>query len=271
MREMSFAMLPGIGPIIERRVWESGVRSWDSFLDVEKVPGISKVRKRYLDALIRQGKTNGTDPGFLNGYFPDKLHWRFFEDLHEDAAYLDIETNGLSRYSKITVIGIHRKRESRMISLVRGLGLNPKSLREALDGVSMLVTYNGASFDLPFIRQRLPGCLPQVPHFDLRIAAGRLGYRGGLKRLERELGIVRDFEVSTLAGEDALLYWKMWERDRTRGALRLLRKYNREDVENMIPLAKILYKEMADHTLGDLKEDRMEVRKDKRKEGNKTE
>ena len=250
MREMSFAMLPGIGPAFERRIWGAGVRSWDSFLETRKITGISGERKQHLDTRIREGKRGGTDPAFLAGFFPRHLHWRCWEDLMAGAAFLDIETDGLSRFSSVTVIGIHRKGDSRMISLVRGRGLNPCSLREALDGVSMLVTYNGASFDLPFINQRFPGCLPQVPHFDLRIAARHLGYRGGLKSLERELGIARDFEVATLAGEDALLYWKMWHIDRNRGALRLLLKYNREDVENLIPLSDILYGNMVQRTLG---------------------
>jgi uncharacterized protein len=250
MREMSFAMLPGIGAVREQRIWESGVRSWETFLEIEKIPGISKKRKRYLDAVLRQGISQGAEPGFLSDYFPNNLHWRVYEDLREDAAYLDIETNGLSRYSSITVIGIHRRKGSRWISLVKGMGLTSATLREAVEGVSMFVTYNGASFDLPFIRSRFSGCLPDVPHFDLRFAAHRLGYPGGLKRLEHHLGINRDFEVTNLAGEDALIYWKMWERDRNRKALRLLRKYNREDVENLIPIADRLYSEMVEHTIG---------------------
>jgi len=242
-------MLPGIGSITEQRIWKSGIPDWKHFLELNKGPGISEKRKRFLDANLKRVQHNEGDPEFLSTFFRENLHWRLYPHLMDNAAFLDIETNGLSHYSKITVVGVYRKKDEKMISLVRGLGLNAATLQEALKDVGIIVTYNGSSFDLPFIRRRFPFSLPSVPHFDLRFAAGRLGYRGGLKSLEKQLGISRDFEVENLAGEDALLYWRMWNRDRNRGALRVLRKYNREDVENLIPIADRLYSEMKSMTL----------------------
>lgn len=249
MMKRSFAMLPGIGAITERRIWDSGIHHWDSFLEEKKTRGVSEKRKRYFDALLKRTMNRERDPGYLARFFPENMHWRLFPHLGEKAAFLDIETNGLSHYSKITVVGVYRNHDRKMVSLVRGLGLNGSTLKDALEGVEMIVTYNGSSFDLPFIRQRFPFSLPDVPHFDLRFAARRLGYSGGLKSLERQLGIGRDYEVENLAGEDALLYWKMWNKDRNRGALRVLRKYNREDVENLIPIADRLYGKMETMTL----------------------
>ena len=54
----------------------------------------------------------------------------------------------------------------------------------------LLVTYNGKTFDAPFVRRCLGAPLDQ-PHIDLRYVLGSLGYRGGLKGCERQLGIPR--------------------------------------------------------------------------------
>ena len=91
------------------------------------------------------------------------------------------------------------------------------------------------------------------PQFDLRFGARKLGLSGGLKALEKTLGITRDFEVENLAGEDTLIYWRMWKKDGNKKALRLLRRYNREDVMNLIPLAGYIYEALKEKTLGVLK------------------
>ncbi len=72
-------------------------------------------------------------------------------------AYLDIETTGLSpTYDEITVVGIHlcSETDAKFIQLV-GRDVTADNILEALRGVSMIYTYNGKSFDLPFIHSRL--------------------------------------------------------------------------------------------------------------------
>jgi len=246
-------MLPGIGEVMERRIWQNGVPDWESFLQAINIKGISKKRKRYFNTKLEQIMEQTHDHTFLADFFPHNLHWRLFPNLVDRAAFLDIETTGLSFRSHTTLVGIYRMYDEKMFSLVKGLGLNSGTISDALKDVSIIVTYNGSSFDLPMIRHHFPGALSKIPHFDLRFAARRVGYTGGLKSLERELGITRDYEVENLAGEDALIFWKMWKKDRNRNALRLLRKYNREDVMNMIPIANILYGKLEEQTLGGIK------------------
>ncbi|MFZ2087538.1 MAG: ribonuclease H-like domain-containing protein, partial [Desulfobaccales bacterium] len=112
------------------------------------------------------------------------------------------------------------------------LGRNLLEFPEALQGVDVLVTFNGSQFDLPVLRAAFPD-LPFPPvHLDLRFILSRLGYRGGLKRLEPLFGIKRAPEVASLNGYDAVLLWRRFQRgDRTAG--KLLLQYNQEDVLNL--------------------------------------
>ena len=252
MLQRSFSILPGIGLTTERSLWERDIHDWTTFLAQKNIFRIGDRRKRYFDARLKQASTNVDDPHYLSTLFPNNLHWRLFDHLKKNVAYLDIETTGLSYRSSITLVGVYRAQEQKMISLVKGMGLTKSAIVEALEDVSLVVTYNGASFDLPFIERQFPGALPKIPHFDLRFGAGRLGYRGGLKRLERIMGIKRDYEVENLAGEDALLYWRMWSKDRNRNALKLLRKYNAEDVKNLAPIAERVYRELKELALDGL-------------------
>ena len=79
---------------------------------------------------------------------------------------------------------------------------------------------------------------------------GRLGHRGGLKRIEQSLGIARVPEAEGLSGMDAVRLWRVWRRGGrdAEDALRVLLAYNREDVVNM--------KTLLDYALPRLREAR---------------
>lgn len=53
-----------------------------------------------------------------------------------------------------------------------------------------MITFNGGPFDLPFIRRQFPGIKLPPAHIDLRFFLRQLGLRGGLKAIERRLGLV---------------------------------------------------------------------------------
>ena len=107
-------------------------------------------------------------------------------------AYLDIETTGLSpRYSEITVVGIHLSSqiEARFVQLM-GEKVTADSILEALHGVSVIYTYNGSRFDLPFIYHRLGvNLVDYFNHCDLMLHCWKNDLYGGLKSVERQLGI----------------------------------------------------------------------------------
>ena len=149
-------------------------------------------------------------------------------------AYLDIETTGLSPWqSEITVVGIHicNGAESRFIQLV-GDDITADSILEALKGVSILHTYNGSRFDLPFISSRLGIDLAQqFTHRDLMYDCWRNNLYGGLKGVERQLDIKR--RLTEINGFEAVRLWWRYVNDYDQAALKTLLEYNKEDVLNL--------------------------------------
>jgi len=149
-------------------------------------------------------------------------------------AYLDIETTGLSWLdADITVVGIYlvNGRESRLVQLV-GRDVTVGNLRETIDGVSTIYTYNGSRFDLPFIHGALGINLVNVfHHHDLMYDCWRCNLKGGFKAVEQQLGIPR--QLQGISGWDAVLLWQRYQYYGDHKALDTLLKYNEEDVMNL--------------------------------------
>jgi hypothetical protein len=149
-------------------------------------------------------------------------------------AYLDIETTGLSPWhSEITVVGIHicNGAETTFVQLV-GDDITADSLLEALDGVSVIHTYNGSRFDLPFIYCRLGINLAKLfPHRDLMYDCWRSNLYGGFKAVERQLGIQR--RLTEIDGYEAVRLWWRYVDSFDLDALNTLLEYNKEDVLNL--------------------------------------
>jgi uncharacterized protein YprB with RNaseH-like and TPR domain len=143
-------------------------------------------------------------------------------------------------------------KHGKMTTLVRGRDLTQAAIGEALEGVNMLVTFNGSSFDLPMIEHEFPFSVPRVPHYDLRHVCPKAGYHGGLKSVEQQIGISRPQELEYVTGEQAVYLWHLWNRKGNRNALNLLTRYNAEDVKNLEPLAEIVYQIMKKKMLRDI-------------------
>ncbi len=156
-------------------------------------------------------------------------------------AYLDIETTGLSpEGGQITVIGIHLvEGDSQSFVQLVGDDITAESLLAALEGVTRLHTYNGSRFDLPFIYSCLGVDLEQMfPHCDLMYHCWRCNLYGGLKKVEKTLGISR--RLTDMSGWDAVRLWWRYVNDYDENALRTLLEYNREDVVNLKTLRELL-------------------------------
>jgi uncharacterized protein YprB with RNaseH-like and TPR domain len=149
-------------------------------------------------------------------------------------AYLDIETTGLSpQQSEITVIGIYitHQEENRFIQFV-GQDINGDSVLECLQGVKHLYTYNGRRFDLPFIHVRHGVNLEtHFEHFDLMNSCWERNLYGGLKAVERCLGIER--RIKEVNGLEAIRLWWQYVNNYDQAALKTLLEYNKEDVINL--------------------------------------
>jgi len=95
------------------------------------------------------------------------------------------------------------------------------------------VTFNGKRFDVPFLESSF-GLDVDTPHLDLMYTCRKLGLSGGLKPIEREIGIGRD--RPDISGRDAVRLWREHESGAD-GSLETLVSYNREDAVNLRALA----------------------------------
>jgi len=156
-------------------------------------------------------------------------------------AFIDIETTGLSPWeSEITVIGFHicSGMESRSVQLV-GRDITRMEVLATLEGVDTIYTYNGARFDLPFIYQHLGINLAEMyDHCDLMFQCWRNNLKGGLKGVEKQLGINRESEG--VDGREAIRLWNRYLYSADLEALETLLRYNLEDVVNLKALKEIL-------------------------------
>jgi uncharacterized protein YprB with RNaseH-like and TPR domain len=156
-------------------------------------------------------------------------------------AYLDIETTGLTPSGcEITVIGIHicRGEAADFIQLV-GRDVTATEIMAALQDVDILYTYNGSRFDLPFIHARLGINLAELfPHRDLMYDCWRKNLYGGLKGVERQLGVKR--KLPDMNGWEAVRLWWKYVDSFDLDALNRLCEYNREDVINLKTLKEML-------------------------------
>ncbi|MBN1390052.1 MAG: ribonuclease H-like domain-containing protein [Candidatus Thermoplasmatota archaeon] len=250
MLKKSFIFLPGVGSSTERTIWDQGIPDWDEFLQRDEAGPLKGDRKSRSDSLINEAIRN-LDHGKLDFFarlFRPCENWRMWEEFGRDAVFLDIETMGTRRYSPVTVVGAYDGEEFR--ALVRGKDLNTCGISDLFKGASMIVTFNGATFDIPMLEAQFPGSVPHIPHLDMRFLARRCGYMGGLKSIEIQMGIVRPDDVRGMSGEDAVRLWKMYERDKNRNALKLLLKYNMEDIINLSPMAVRLVETMEKKLTG---------------------
>ena len=229
--ENSFIGVRGVGETTERRLWTNGVTHWEEF-DGSIVGRTLAAR---IESYIEEGwdRLDRGDLGYFADGLPTSSRWRLYENAVDEACFLDIETTGLDApRHEVTTVSVHQDGHTR--TFVNGRDLTAERLDEELSGAGLLVTFNGRRFDVPFLET----CFDlevDVPHLDLMYPCQRLDLRGGLKRIERDVGIERD--RPDISGRDAVRLWHEYERGDER-ALETLVSYNRADTVNLQTLAE---------------------------------
>ena len=104
-----------------------------------------------------------------------------------------------------------------------------------LSNYKVLVTYNGKCFDVPFIEEQLRIRI-DMAHIDLRWIMQSLGFRGGLKGCERQLGIER----GNLDSVDGLMAVKLWEKYRQSGSQKILDTLLSYNVQDAVVLDQLM-------------------------------
>ena len=213
--ESTFIHSSGVGRGTEQKLWEAGAWSWDYFLagPGKKWP-LSPGRRALLTETVEESieRLEAEDYAWFAELLPASEHWRAIPSFGHRMAFVDIETNGGMAPEDLTVIGVFDGRK--MTHFVKGQNLDqfPASLDEA----AIIVTFFGTGFDMPFLRRAFPNlAMPQF-HVDLCFMLKRLGYRGGLKNIEYQMGIRRSNATIGLSGLDAVRLWQEYRRGRSR-------------------------------------------------------
>ncbi|NLF39823.1 ribonuclease H-like domain-containing protein, partial [bacterium] len=231
MLESTFCHLPGIGPARETKLWSAGLDTWDALAGGSgRHAGISACARAHLAPLLERSRAERAsgNPSYFASLLPHDATWRLFRDFRAGTAYLDIETTGMAGgIDVITSISLYDGADVK--SYVYG-----RNLDEFLDDVAryrVLVTYNGACFDVPFIERYFNVRLPHA-QIDLRYVLRSLGYTGGLKACEKRLGIDRQ-GLDGVDGYFAVLLWNEYARRGNGKALDTLLAYNQLDTVNL--------------------------------------
>jgi hypothetical protein len=236
----AFSLVRGIGPSRERELYAKNIRRWDDF------PATGLVLSKALDGRLREAILHARQLVSerrwleLSLLLPVREHWRLLSLLEGEATYLDIETtaDGL-----VTVIGLWDPRSGPRL-YVRGYNLG-QFVEESL---SVVVTFNGGSFDLPVLRRTFARWRFRGLHVDLRTVMGQLGERGGLKAIEQRLGIGRPEHLLGVSGADAITLWSAFRRSGAKEPLRRLLEYNLYDVIQLRAVAQIACERLASRT-----------------------
>jgi uncharacterized protein len=237
----SLQLIDGIGPEKESDLWDDGVTTWDE---------LAVAQPQHEDFLKQaNSRLNDGNARYFQDVLGSRERWRLYADFQRKTAFLDIETTGLSPdNSYVTMVGILDY--TGFTAYVRGDNLD--ELPTALRAYSLFVSYNGASFDMPFLDKEFGRVAPDgkdslfahAAHLDLRYPLRRLGFKGGLKKIEQATDLGRPSELSGLTGYDAVRLWKM-ANDGEPDALPTLIRYNAEDVASLPRLTEMMIDEMS--------------------------
>jgi len=233
----TFIHIQGIGAITEQRLWESGIRNWD-LIDGDLPGQVAPRRKYFLLSGIEESRRHleGCNPSYFSKLLPANQSWRLFSEFRESTVYLDIETTGLDRYfNRITTIALYDGQSIK--TYVQGQNLD--DFVEDIQKYKVFVSYNGKSFDVPFIENYFNIRLNHA-HIDLRYVLSSLGFKGGLKGCERQLDMDRG-DLKDIDGYFAVLLWKEYQRTGDQKALDTLLAYNIQDTINLENLMVTVY------------------------------
>ncbi len=173
----------------------------------------------------------------------------------ENFKFMDIETLGLSNVP-IILIGIAEIKKNKIISsqyFLRDIyeeGAIIEAYLSHLDEDSVHVTFNGKSFDVPFIKNRCRYNRLDVdldlPHLDLMYFAKNLWKDDlpncQLQTIERELfGIEREGDVP---GQYIPNYYNTYLSERNIGPIVPIIEHNRQDIVSLASFLEKMYEEV---------------------------
>lgn len=251
MLNSSFSFVKTVTEDHERGLWARGILDWDlaKAHPEEVVEGVGSSRASKVAEAIGEAQhaLAAHDKAWFRANFDHHASWRLWRGYSppERVALVDIETTGLTPgYDQITVIGLVDRSRSRVFVAGKPMpGDEPlERFPAALKDYDLIVTFNGENFDLPFIERHFKdaGLRIDLPHLDLLILSRSLGLSGGLKDIEKQVGISRGGDIAGMRGSEAIALWGAWKNGDA-AAYKKITTYCKADCANLWDLAEILY------------------------------
>jgi uncharacterized protein len=236
----SFIHMPGVGPSTERWLWGQGMRNWADCLSrkTSRICGYPMTSNLRASARESEISLHAGNAAYFDRLLPKSESWRMYADFKDSAAFVDVETTGHLGQGEITVIGLFDGIRTKVF--VKGKNLN--DFKDEIRKYSLLVTYNGKRFDVPFMCSYFGDIFVRMGHIDLQYTFQHLGYTGGLKSIQEQLGYRREGLLSRLDGRAAIWLWEEYEKG-SKKALNTLLRYNLEDVVVLQSLVEAAYNE----------------------------
>jgi len=239
----TFRHIPGVGEQTQSFLNQNNIFTWYDFLNhYQNITFKNNKKETIHEHILKSIKAyHDQDYLYFSEHLPQNEHWRAYNHV-KDIAFLDIETNGTDKVKNyVTVIGVYDGTDSKFFIQ----GINLEDFEQEIEKYDMFVTFNGRCFDIPFLKRSFPRIDFNKFHLDLRFALKELGYAGGLKKIEKELGINRGNELEGVDGWEAVRLWHRYKRG-DKSALALLIKYNRADIENLKFLANFAFDKLSE-------------------------
>ena len=244
-------VISGIGPVSEKTLKRKGYKT------VEDLKHHSRWKKQAKDfmQMIDKKEVNSIQK-WLWQRLPKShplLHYLAGFCQDQDFAIVDIETLGLSE-RPIILLGIAKPNKEQVCTsqfLLRDIQDEPSAiwaLISQLEPNSSLITFNGRSFDIPYIKQRLAyyglDASLDNPHFDV-LHFTRRALRSKLKdckleTVEKYIGIERDINIP---GALVPHFYDTYLKTKNPGPLVAIVEHNRQDLLTLGSLFSKLYEE----------------------------
>ena len=252
----TYQHISGIGPKKEALLWEEGLTDWQSALkNINYYAMPNSIREALKDELPKSiYNLNSKNYDYFLKKFPNQILYRLYPMFMDKTVFLDIETTGMKpAKSYVTVIGCYDGKDMQVFVH----GKNERDFLDYIKNYSIVVTFNGSCFDIPFL-ERYFNTKIKCAQIDLRFVLKDLGYTGGLKKIEKDVGIDRGDDMLGVNGYTAvLLLWNYYLDTKDETAIDSLIHYNlldTIDLEYLLCLAYNKYAEKYKTSLLDYKE-----------------
>jgi uncharacterized protein YprB with RNaseH-like and TPR domain len=172
MIKNTFSILHGIGERLEKRLWQHGIVTWTDFINTSDITFLAAQKKytydQHLISALRE--LDNANAQYFASIIKRREHWRFFDVFKEEAACLDIETNGFmpGNGGYVTLVGIYDGYDYKCF--VKDVNLTNDILKKEFSRYKYLITFYGAGFDIPFLMRAMPELTFNILHFDICFA-----------------------------------------------------------------------------------------------------